>query len=108
MRFRSRFIALFSLSLLALALADGCSQQGEGERCDLAANGDADCQSGLVCKKASLLQLGSDQTDRCCPPGPSTDARCAPNVGGTAGSGTGGSGGSPDAGPDGAGQAGAP
>jgi hypothetical protein len=53
----------------------GCSQQGEGERCDLAKNGDADCDAGLVCVPAQ--QLRNHATDRCCKPGgASTDSRC--------------------------------
>jgi hypothetical protein len=103
MRFRLRLLAALSLSLSALVLTDGCSQQGEGDRCDSQANGDADCEPGLTCKAANLLQNGNDQTDRCCPTTPSTNARCAPatatgadqDAGNTAGSaGSGGSAGS--------------
>ncbi|HEY2409434.1 MAG TPA: hypothetical protein VGI10_25685 [Polyangiaceae bacterium] len=102
MRFRLRLLAALTLSLSALVLTDGCSQQGEGDRCDSQANGDADCAPGLTCKAANLLQNGNDQTDRCCPTTPSTNARCAPATAsgteqdaGTAGSsGSGGSSGS--------------
>ena len=65
-------------SLVALATASvavGCSRQGEGERCDLAAAGYDDCDSGLIC--VSCLQLQGHVTDRCCPPGASSDPRCA-------------------------------
>jgi hypothetical protein len=60
-----RSVAVFSfVSVVALMSAPGCSQQGEGERCDDAKNGDLDCDDGLVCVKASQLR---DQTaDRCC------------------------------------------
>jgi hypothetical protein len=61
-----RSIAVFSfISAVALISAPGCSQQGEGERCDEAKNGDLDCDDGLVCVQASQLR---DKTgDRCCP-----------------------------------------
>lgn len=67
-------------SLVALATASvavGCSRQGEGERCDLAAAGYDDCDSGLIC--VSCLQLQGHVTDRCCPPGETdwSDSRCA-------------------------------
>lgn len=62
-----------------------CSQQGQGERC-LTANGDADCESGLVCTpkdelRESLTKAAEYAADRCCPPidGPRwSDARCEP------------------------------
>jgi hypothetical protein len=80
---------MFALvSLLAAVSMPGCSQQGEGERCDLLKNGDADCDSGLVCIAAA--QLRDSSSDRCCPPdGSSNEARCDPK---TAGGNTGGSG----------------
>jgi hypothetical protein len=62
-------------SLLALAagsLGVGCSRQGEGERCDLRANGHDDCDSGLLC--FSCLDLNDHDVDRCCPPGGGTGA----------------------------------
>ncbi len=94
------------LALVSLAVASslpGCSQQGEGERCDLIKNGDADCDSGLVCTASSRLRDHS--TDRCCAPNnASSDARCDPatpfeNIAGAGGEGAepapgGGSGGS--------------
>ena len=40
---------------LAVALVPGCAKQGEGERCDNQAAGNADCDSGLVCVLASDL-----------------------------------------------------
>ncbi len=49
----------------------GCSKQGEGERCD-PANASLDCESGLVCRDASDLGLGSESdligAALCCPP----------------------------------------
>jgi hypothetical protein len=62
-------------SALALLSMPGCSQQGEGERCDAVKNGNDDCESGLVCVSHSLLL---DQvTDRCCPAeGTGSDKRC--------------------------------
>jgi hypothetical protein len=72
-----RSVAVFAfMSALAVLSAPGCSQQGEGERCDNAKNGDLDCDSGLVCVRKGELHDGI--TDRCCPPGMGTesDARC--------------------------------
>jgi hypothetical protein len=79
------------LGFLCLLLAGvglslpGCSKQGEGERCDLAANGHADCDEGLVCTK-----FGS--TERCCPPTGAEigDARCNETPTSTGGSSSGG------------------
>ncbi len=61
----------FGLGLLALTSV-GCSRQGEGERCDLAANGHNDCEEGLFCTPAS------GDVDRCCPPQGAAieDSRC--------------------------------
>jgi hypothetical protein len=53
--------------------AVGCSEQGEGERCDYANSGNdssgqgRDCEDGLECVSAARL-LGNDEADRCCPP----------------------------------------
>jgi hypothetical protein len=87
-------------SAAALLSLPGCSQQGEGERCDSAKNANADCDSGLVCVLKS--ELRDPATDRCCPADlSSTDPRCDRKTGseGTGGSGgtssgTGGTGGS--------------
>jgi hypothetical protein len=55
----------------AVVLGIGCSKQGEGERCD-PANANLDCESGLVCRDASDLGLGSESdlsgAALCCPP----------------------------------------
>jgi hypothetical protein len=51
----------------ALTLQTSCSQEPEGERCDLnngVSGGDSDCNDGLVCTSAT--ELGTE-TDRCCP-----------------------------------------
>jgi hypothetical protein len=57
--------------VVAVILGIGCSKQGEGERCD-PANASLDCESGLVCRDASDLGLGSESdlvgAALCCPP----------------------------------------
>jgi hypothetical protein len=84
-----RLAALGAVALLFALAAGGCSRQDEGERCDQTANGDADCEEGLIC----TAKVGAD---RCCPPpgAPVDDARClaadAPSggiTGGTSGGG---------------------
>jgi hypothetical protein len=90
-----RSAALFTLtSALVLGLlSPGCSQQGEGERCDNLRAGDSDCESGLVCVPEGRLLEGT--SDRCCKPdGSYEDSRCAPNTGTPSTGGTGGTGGS--------------
>jgi hypothetical protein len=88
-----RSAAVFAfLSAVVVVSMPGCSQQGEGERCDQAANGDADCNDGLTCVASdNLLEMTAD---RCCPAaGTETDARCKlrstgpTNNGGSSGSG---------------------
>jgi len=76
MPFALRSIAALSfVTALAVLSAPGCSQQGEGERCDLDKNGDADCNDGLSCVPAKNLREGI--TDRCCPSeGTESDTRC--------------------------------
>lgn len=76
MPFAFRSVAAFSfVTALAVLSAPGCSQQGEGERCDVAKNGDADCDDGLTCVMANDLHEGI--TDRCCPAeGTERDTRC--------------------------------
>lgn len=83
-----------------------CSQQGQGERC-LTANGNADCEAGLVCTPKEELRESEGNAaafaaDRCCPPidGPQwSDPRCEPGTRGTpATPATGGSGNSPTSG----------
>jgi hypothetical protein len=64
-----RFISMFARgAIVAFGVAlsfVGCSRQGEGERCDVAAAGDTDCDAGLVCVRCRLLRAGT--VDRCCP-----------------------------------------
>jgi len=101
MSFRLRQSAAVALaSLLAVGMfAPGCSQQGEGERCDFAKSGSASCDDGLQCRKtADLLDKSSD---RCCPAGETfNDQRCTPKLtsdgsGGDSSQGTGGGGDEP-------------
>jgi hypothetical protein len=93
------FAAIFAV---AVASMPGCSQQGEGERCDYAKNGNDDCDSGLVCIAAR--ELLDQATDRCCLQNRAVnDKRCtAAGTTGT-GTGTGGTGGTGAAGSDSAG-----
>lgn len=85
-----------SLSFVIIgALFAACSQQGEGQRC-ITANGDADCESGLVCVAQSKLATEAGKVygaDRCCPPEKLrwNDARCE-RVSGRSDSGVAGSG----------------
>jgi hypothetical protein len=88
-----RSFAVFAVvSAVAVLSMPGCSQQGEGQRCDPNKNGDADCESGLVCVSKGTLR---DETadGRCCAAdGSSTDSRCdlkttSSNSGGSGGSG---------------------
>lgn len=70
-----RSACLFAfVSAIALLSVPGCSQQGQGERCD-SINGDTDCDTGLSCIPKQKLLDGV--TDRCCPAeNTETDARC--------------------------------
>ncbi len=89
------FAVLAFVSAIAILSAPACSEQGEGERCDFAKNGDLDCDSAFTCvKKAELADTIT--SDRCCPAANTeSDSRCArgtPMT--TATGGSGGSGGS--------------
>lgn len=100
------FVALALVSAAVALGAPGCSQQGEGERCDSGKNGDADCESGLTCVVKSQLLEGI--TDRCCPAaGTESDKRCTRGTGQGANGGTS-SGGSSNSGGDDQGSAGEP
>jgi hypothetical protein len=92
MSFLLRSAALFVLCSAATLLSlPGCSEQGEGERCDSAKNGNNDCDSGLICVPAAELRVQT--ADRCCPADlVSTDSRCDRNTGNAGTGGTGGSG----------------
>jgi hypothetical protein len=100
-----RSAVVFALvSAFAVLIVPGCSQQGEGERCDSAKNGDEDCDSSLICVRST--DLVDRTTDRCCPAalGAESDKRCIRGVaseseptagtssGGTSGGGTSGGG----------------
>ncbi|HVH43143.1 MAG TPA: hypothetical protein VM925_12400 [Labilithrix sp.] len=71
---RSRGIALGSIVVgVFVAIAVACSNQGEGERCNVD-NGNDDCKTdeGLICYRAALLRDTRDYApDRCCPSDPS-------------------------------------
>jgi hypothetical protein len=103
-----RSAAVFAfVSAIGIVSVPGCSQQGEGERCDSAKNGDADCDSGLSCVKEA--ELSDHVTDRCCPAeGTESDTRCtrgtAVSMGGSGGTG----GGAPTSGAGGTAAAGEP
>jgi hypothetical protein len=62
---RHRCVAGFGV-LVCLALAWGCSKQGEGERCDLN-NVDLDCETGLVCRGEAELSIVGRGFAVCCP-----------------------------------------
>lgn len=66
-RHRSAGIALFVVASVCIAIAGACSNQGEGERCEIE-NGNEDCKTseGLICYRAE--QLTNTDSDRCCPP----------------------------------------
>jgi hypothetical protein len=85
-----RSVAVFAVaSALAVLSAPGCSQQGEGERCDIS----ADCDSGLTCVSAN--DLLEEITNLCCPSeGDETTQRCTrkgtgSSTGGTSNGGSG-------------------
>jgi hypothetical protein len=100
-----RSIAAFAfVSAIAVLSAPGCSQQGEGQRCDSVANGDADCDDGLVCIKQKELLNGL--ADVCCHPDPANDSESRCQRGGTTIPGGGGSGGTSSAGTSAGGAAG--
>ncbi len=70
-----------SILLTFVTVLVACGKQGEGETC-VRSNGDADCDSGLVCVAASKLEDSSTSreyaADRCCPKdeSDSSDPRC--------------------------------
>jgi hypothetical protein len=83
---RSAVVFAF-VSAIAVMTVPGCSQQGEGERCDSAKNGDQDCDSGLTCIRSNELSDGV--TDRCCPAeGSESDKRCTRGTPSTASGGS--------------------
>lgn len=75
--------ALLALGLAAVLGQASCSNQGEGERCNILGDngGNDDCQVGLVCKPKA--QLNGAQDDLCCPlTGPATVVACQAPGGG--------------------------
>ena len=64
-RHRSAGIALVIVGAF-IAIVAACSNQGEGERCEVF-NGNDDCKTGedLVC--TPFAQLRNTDSDRCCP-----------------------------------------
>lgn len=64
-RRENRRVALVTASVVAtfVAIMTACSDQGEGERCEVS-NHDDDCKAGLICYPAAQLNASSD---RCCP-----------------------------------------
>jgi hypothetical protein len=67
---------------LVVGAAQGCSKQGEGERCEPLAGGDNDCDDGLKCVEGKFLAnstTAAPDFGRCCPDDNTyTDSRCAP------------------------------
>lgn len=102
-----RSLAAFTVAsaLSTALLMPACSQQGEGERCEII-NGDTDCDDGLKC--VSKNDLAEDATDRCCNPDQTTftDSRCRPGTGSVEPMGGAPSTGGPDAQAGAAGEAG--
>lgn len=65
---RKRTAAIVTVALVSGWLAlSACSNNGEGERCEIDNNND-DCENGLVCLAARELPQGFNGGDRCCPP----------------------------------------
>jgi hypothetical protein len=58
---RNRFASVLSLLVVGGWIALACSNQGEGERCELR-NGNDDCQDGLICNPTQY-----QGSNRCCP-----------------------------------------
>lgn len=59
-------------TIVTLALTAGwfalvaCSNQAEGDRCQTA-NGNDDCQDGLICLASTQVNTNYNSADRCCP-----------------------------------------
>lgn len=69
-RARRRKIAAVVTMLGLVAFAGGttqaCSNNGEGERCQVNNNND-DCEQGLICLASSQVNPSYNSSDRCCP-----------------------------------------
>jgi len=63
---RTAILTTAVLGSIVILSASACSNQGEGERCDVL-NGDDDCRTedGLRCYRAA--DLNNSNSDRCCP-----------------------------------------
>ena len=72
MQRRSRFARLvigpLAAALLFALSASACSNQGEGERCDVRGDnaGNDECQDGLTCRLVTTTNAAA-QSYRCCP-----------------------------------------
>ena len=58
---------VIAASIILMGAIAACSNGGEGARCEMA-NGNSDCQSGLVCMPGKQAAPGWTQADWCCPP----------------------------------------
>ncbi len=68
-----KLAAILATALVTAKLFVGCSNQGEGERCDAYA-GNEDCETGLTCQKIQQYYL-------CCPSGRApTVSACIPGA----------------------------
>lgn len=67
-RARRRKIAavVTGLTLAGWLVLTACSNNGEGERCQVN-NDDNDCEQGLVCLPSSQVNPSYNSSDRCCP-----------------------------------------
>lgn len=67
-RMRKRLVSIVISSVLGVVAAvSACSNNGEGERCQVE-NLNEDCQNGLTCTPKQQLQQQYAGSDRCCPP----------------------------------------
>jgi hypothetical protein len=67
-RARRRTIAavVTSLTIGGWLVLSACSNNAEGERCQVANNND-DCENGLICLASSQVNPSYNSSDRCCP-----------------------------------------
>jgi hypothetical protein len=67
-RARRRKIAavVTSLTVAGWLALSACSNNGEGDRCQVNNNND-DCQDGLICLASSQVNPSYNNSDRCCP-----------------------------------------
>lgn len=64
---RTKTAAIVTFAMVAGWIAlTACSNNGEGERCQTANNSD-DCENGLICLPANLVNPTYSSSDRCCP-----------------------------------------